>query len=98
MSLKLQSVLHRVEAVFGCPVTEGYGLSETSPFVTFGSVDGTRKPGSIGTPIDGVEARLIDERGKEVTQGQVGELVVREPNVTPGSPRLSACRPASPCR
>ncbi|MFI6438039.1 long-chain fatty acid--CoA ligase [Streptomyces sp. NPDC050759] len=77
-------VLHRFEAAFGCPVAEGYGLSETSPVVTFGLIDGIRKPGSIGTPIDGVEVRLIDEQGKEVTQGQVGELVVRGPNVTPG--------------
>ncbi|WP_055699293.1 long-chain-fatty-acid--CoA ligase [Streptomyces silaceus] len=77
-------VLHRFEAAFGCPVVEGYGLSETSPVVTFGGVEGLRKPGSIGTPIDGVQVRLIDDEGKDVAEGEVGELAVRGPNVTPG--------------
>ncbi|WP_314622574.1 long-chain-fatty-acid--CoA ligase [Streptomyces stackebrandtii] len=77
-------VLHRFEAVFGCTVVEGYGLSETSPVVTFGSLDGPRKPGSIGTPIDGVQVRLLDDEGKDVAKGDVGEIAVQGPNVMPG--------------
>ncbi|MFB7586876.1 long-chain fatty acid--CoA ligase [Streptomyces sp. NPDC056169] len=77
-------VLHRFEAVFGCTVVEGYGLSETSPVVTFGSLDGPRKPGSIGTPIDGVHVRLVDDEGKDVARGDVGEIAVQGPNVMPG--------------
>nr|WP_202538764.1 long-chain fatty acid--CoA ligase [Streptomyces sp. SID8379] len=77
-------VLHRFEAAFGCPVVEGYGLSETSPVVTLGAVDGVRKPGSIGIPVEGVEVRLIDDDGKEVAQGEVGEIAVLGPNVMRG--------------
>ncbi|WP_405860596.1 long-chain fatty acid--CoA ligase [Streptomyces sp. NBC_00090] len=77
-------VLHRFESVFGCPVVEGYGLSETAPVVTFGSLDGPRKPGSIGTPIEGVRVRLVDDEGKDVPEGEVGEIAVQGPNVMPG--------------
>ncbi|MFB7708875.1 long-chain fatty acid--CoA ligase [Streptomyces sp. NPDC056105] len=77
-------VLHRFEATFGCPVIEGYGLSETAPVVTLGAVDGVRKPGSIGTPIAGIEVRLINEEGKDVAEGEIGELAVRGPNVMSG--------------
>ncbi|MFG2926353.1 long-chain fatty acid--CoA ligase [Streptomyces sp. NPDC048305] len=77
-------VMHRFEAAFGCPVVEGYGLSETSPVVTLGAVDGVRKPGSIGTPIEGVDVRLLDDFGKDVAEGDVGELAVRGPNVMAG--------------
>ncbi|MBO1334515.1 long-chain fatty acid--CoA ligase [Streptomyces sp. VRA16 Mangrove soil] len=77
-------VLHRFEAAFGCPVVEGYGLSETAPVVTLGSVDGVRKPGSIGTPVEGVEVRLIDDEGKDVAEGEVGEIAVLGPNVMSG--------------
>jgi long-chain acyl-CoA synthetase len=77
-------VLHRFEAAFGCPVVEGYGLSETSPVVTLGAVDGVRRPGSIGVPVDGVEVRLLDDEGKEVTEGEVGEIAVLGPNVMRG--------------
>ncbi|NEC06377.1 long-chain fatty acid--CoA ligase [Streptomyces sp. SID7909] len=77
-------VLHRFEAAFGCPVVEGYGLSETAPVVTLGSVDGVRRPGSIGTPIPGVEVRLVDEEGKDTGEGGIGELAVRGPNVMSG--------------
>ena len=46
-------VLRGFEAAFGCMVLEGYGLSETSPVASFNHPDRERKPGSIGTPIDG---------------------------------------------
>jgi long-chain acyl-CoA synthetase len=70
-------VLREFERVFGADLLEGYGLSETSPIVSFNRVDEVRKPGSIGTPVDGVEVRMLDAEGNEVPRGQVGELSVR---------------------
>ncbi|MEU6321804.1 long-chain fatty acid--CoA ligase [Streptomyces sp. NPDC047009] len=77
-------VLHAFEKRFGCAVAEGYGLSETSPVVTFNHLDRTRKPGSIGTPIDGVEVRLVDVAGQDVPVGAVGEIAIRGHNVMAG--------------
>jgi len=72
------------EEAFGCKVLEGYGLSETSPVASFNHPDRERKPGSIGTPVDGVEMKLLDDDGHEVAQGEVGEIVIRGHNVMKG--------------
>jgi long-chain acyl-CoA synthetase len=77
-------VLHGFEQAFGCAVLEGYGLSETSPVTTFNHPDRPRRAGSIGTPIRGVEVRLLDAAGVEVEPGGIGELAVRGPNVMKG--------------
>ncbi len=77
-------VLRGFEEAFDCKVLEGYGLSETSPAASFNQPDRERKPGSIGTPIDGVEMKVVDEDGNEVPQGEVGEIVVRGHNVMKG--------------
>ncbi|MFJ5033517.1 long-chain fatty acid--CoA ligase [Streptomyces sp. NPDC088560] len=74
-------VLHGFERRFGCMVLEGFGMSETSPVVSFNHPDRPRKPGSVGTPIRDVEVRLLDESGEDVAPGEVGELAVRGPNV-----------------
>ncbi|MFC9284551.1 long-chain fatty acid--CoA ligase [Streptomyces collinus] len=71
-------LLHGFEAAFGCSVLEGYGMSETSPVVSFNHLHRPRKPGSVGTPIEGVEMRLLDP------QDGVGELCVRGHNVMAG--------------
>ncbi len=65
-------------------ILEGYGLSETSPAVTFNHPDAERRPGSIGTPIEGVQVRLVDEDGNEVPTGAPGEIQVKGPNVMKG--------------
>ncbi|WP_026533126.1 long-chain-fatty-acid--CoA ligase [Arthrobacter sp. H41] len=70
-------VLHEFERVFEADLLEGYGLSETSPIVSFNRVGDVRKPGSIGTPVDGVEVRMLDADGADVPPGEVGELSVR---------------------
>ncbi len=70
-------VLHEFERVFGAELLEGYGLSETSPIVSFNRRGAVRKPGSIGTPVDGVEVRMLDADGTDVPRGEVGELSVR---------------------
>ncbi len=77
-------VLRGFEAAFGCLVLEGYGLSETSPVASFNHPDRPRKPGSIGTPIRGVQMRVVDSGGLEVPQGDVGEIVIRGHNVMKG--------------
>jgi long-chain acyl-CoA synthetase len=82
------SVLRRFEAKFGAVVLEGYGLSETSPVASFNHPDARRKAGSIGTPIEGVEMRVVDDAGNEVPQGQDGEIQIRGHNVMKGYWRL----------
>jgi len=77
-------VLRGFEEAFGCLVLEGYGLSETSPVASFNPPDRERKPGSIGTPMRGVQMRVVDQDDHEVPQGEVGEIVIRGPNVMKG--------------
>ena len=77
-------VLHGFEAAFGCAVLEGYGLSETSPVASFNHPDRERRPGSIGTPISGVEMKVVDAGGDEVPPGESGEIVIRGHNVMKG--------------
>jgi long-chain acyl-CoA synthetase len=77
-------LLHGFERSFGCTILEGYGLSETSPIASFNHPDRERKPGSIGTPIAGVEMKLVDDAGGEVDRGEVGEIVIRGHNVMKG--------------
>lgn len=77
-------VLEGFEARFKVEILEGYGMSEGSPVVTFNQVEAGRKPGSIGTPVWGVEVKIVDEDGKEVPTGEKGEIVYRGHNVTKG--------------
>jgi long-chain acyl-CoA synthetase len=77
-------VLHGFEAAFECVVLEGYGLSETSPVASFSQADRERKPGSIGTPVKGVEMKVVGEDRNEVASGEVGEIAIRGPNVMKG--------------
>jgi long-chain acyl-CoA synthetase len=77
-------VLHGFEEAFGAIVLEGYGLSETSPVSSSNHPDRERKPGSIGTPLEGVEMKVFDEDDNEVAQGEVGEIVIRGHNIMKG--------------
>ncbi|MGW4098869.1 long-chain-fatty-acid--CoA ligase [Mycobacterium sp. NPDC004974] len=77
-------VLADFEKRFGCQVLEGYGLSETSPVACFNHPDRVRKAGSIGTPIEGVEMRVVDDDGRELPAGEAGEVQVRGHNVMKG--------------
>jgi long-chain acyl-CoA synthetase len=68
---------------FGVGLVEGYGLTEASPVVT--TMGGSSAPpGSIGTPLPGVEIRLVDDAGEDVPAGDPGEVWVRGANVFPG--------------
>ena len=77
-------VLRGFEQAFECIVLEGYGLSETSPVASSNHPEMERKPGSIGTPLEEVEMRVVDEDDHEVAQGEVGEIVIRGHNVMKG--------------
>ncbi|MFF0148963.1 long-chain acyl-CoA synthetase [Amycolatopsis sulphurea] len=77
-------VLTRFQEVFGVGIREGYGLSETSPTVTFNRLDRAGRPGSIGLPIWGMELRLVDQDWHEVPAGQPGEIAVRGHSVMKG--------------
>ena len=77
-------VLRGFEEAFGAIVLEGYGLSETSPVSSSNHPDRERKPGSIGTPLEGVEMKVFDEDDNEVAQGEVGEIVIRGHNIMKG--------------
>jgi len=77
-------VLRGFEEAMGAVVLEGYGLSETSPVACSNHPDDERKAGSIGTPIEGVEMRVVDEADNEVAQGEVGEIVIRGHNIMKG--------------
>jgi long-chain acyl-CoA synthetase len=77
-------VMKSFEKQFDCIILEGYGLSETSPVASFNHPDKERKPGSIGTPIKGVEMKAFDDDDNEVGQGDVGEVVIRGHNIMKG--------------
>jgi long-chain acyl-CoA synthetase len=77
-------LLRGFERAFGCVILEGYGLSETSPVACFNHPHRERKPGSIGTPVEGVEMQLVDDHRQAAPTGQVGEIAIRGHNVMKG--------------
>ncbi len=77
-------VLRRFETQFKTKIYEGYGLSECSPVCIENPFGKKTKPGSIGLPIPGFEARIVDASGKDVPTDRVGELIVRGPGVMKG--------------
>ena len=78
------AVLRGCEEVFGCPLLEGYGLSETSPVASFNHPGRPHKHGSIGTPLEGVELRVVDDADRDLAVGEVGEILIRGHNVMKG--------------
>jgi long-chain acyl-CoA synthetase len=77
-------VLRRFEDRFNCTVLEGYGLPETSGPACFNHPNAVRKVGSVGTPLDGVQMRVVDAHATEVPSGAPGEIQVRGRNVMTG--------------
>ncbi len=76
--------LERFQRNFRFPLREGYGLTEASPVVAVTPLDGPSKPGSVGRPVPGVEIGVVDSAGNPLPPGEVGEIVVRGPNVMIG--------------
>lgn len=75
--------LKRFEDTFGVLVIEGYGLSESTCRSTFNPPNQNRRPGSCGLPI-GNEMKVVDEDDNEVPNGELGEIVLRGPNIFKG--------------
>lgn len=73
-------VLKTFEETFHCLVIEGYGLSESTCRSTFNPPDERRRPGSCGLPI-GNEMKVVDEDDREVAHGELGEILLRGPNI-----------------
>ncbi|HUH58948.1 MAG TPA: AMP-binding protein [Candidimonas sp.] len=79
-----RSVAEKWKAVTGLPLIEGYGLSETSPVVSANPTDASDYSGDIGFPLPLTEVMLLDDKGRQATPGQAGELGVRGPQVMLG--------------
>jgi long-chain acyl-CoA synthetase len=79
-----ESVAKRWLQVTGCPICEGYGLSETSSGVVCNPTDTDSFSGTIGLPMPNVEVRILDEAGRDADPGEAGEIAIRGPQVMPG--------------
>ena len=77
-------VAERFERLTGAKLVEGYGLTEASPVTHCNPLYGERRLGSVGLPFPGVDAKVVDEEGRELPPGEVGELAVKGPNVMKG--------------
>jgi long-chain acyl-CoA synthetase len=87
-------VAERWYKMTGCPITEGYGLSETSPVATANRLDTTEFTGMIGLPVSSTEIFIRNDDGSEVEPGDVGEICIRGPQVMAGywnRPDETAC-------
>lgn len=76
--------LRQFEAKFGGTMYVGYGLSEACPGISVEREGMPRKPGSCGVPMEGVEVRVVDDHGHDVPVGEVGEVLARGENISPG--------------
>ena len=79
-----RAVAERWNEITGCPIAEGYGLSETSPMLTVNPLDGTQRIGSIGLPVPNTEIQIMSEEGQALPLGEVGEICARGPQVFQG--------------
>ncbi|TPI64131.1 long-chain fatty acid--CoA ligase [Mesorhizobium sp. B3-1-7] len=79
-----KGVAERWKALTGCPVSEGYGLSETSPVTTANKFSSSNFTGTIGLPLPSTEIAIRDDDGNNVPLGEVGEICIRGPQVMAG--------------
>ncbi len=77
-------VAKRWKELTGSDLIEGYGLSETSPVLCCNPLDGKHKSGTIGIPMPSTEVAIFDDNGKQLSQGEVGEICARGPQVMSG--------------
>jgi acyl-CoA synthetase (AMP-forming)/AMP-acid ligase II len=77
-------LIERFEDRYGIPIVEGYGLSEGTCASTINPIDGMRKPGTVGLPMPGQEVGIMNRSGALLLAGEIGEVVVRGPNVMRG--------------
>ena len=79
-----RAVAERWMQVTGCPIAEGYGLSETSPAATCNLADTAEYTGSIGLPFPSTDIAILDDAGRPVPPGEPGEIAIRGPQVMMG--------------
>lgn len=79
-----RQVAERWKQVTGCPLTEGYGLTETSPAASANPVLKGEIIGTIGLPLPSTEFKLLDDDGNEVAKGEPGEICIKGPQVMQG--------------
>ncbi|MEI9409113.1 long-chain fatty acid--CoA ligase [Mesorhizobium salmacidum] len=79
-----KGVAERWKALTGCPISEGYGLSETSPVATANKFSSGDFTGTIGLPLPSTEIAIRDDDGNNVPLGEVGEICIRGPQVMAG--------------
>ncbi|QRI63461.1 long-chain fatty acid--CoA ligase [Shinella sp. PSBB067] len=77
-------VAERWQSITGCAITEGYGLSETSPVATANRFDKPEFTGTIGLPLPSTDVEIRDDDGKTLALGEVGEICIRGPQVMAG--------------
>lgn len=83
--MALQSAIaEKWKAITGCYLTEGYGLTEASPVVSLNPIDGKGKNGSVGLPVPSTEVKIIDESGRSCGPNEVGEILVKGPQIMLG--------------
>lgn len=79
-----KAVAIRWKEVTGCTIVEGYGLTETSPVASCNPIDGSDRTGTIGLPLPSTFIKMIDDDGKDVALGEVGEICIKGPQVMKG--------------
>lgn len=79
-----RSVAEKWQKMTGCPLCEGFGMTETSPVVTVNPLDGTHRIGTIGLPVPSTDVRVVDEEGNPLGPNQTGEIQVKGPQVMKG--------------
>lgn len=79
-----QSVATDWQKVTNSPLVEGFGLTESSPVLTFNPLGGISKPGSIGIPMPSTDIRIVDDNGQDVKVGESGELIAQGPQIMLG--------------
>jgi long-chain acyl-CoA synthetase len=72
------------EQKFGARLLEGYGLTEAAPACSFNRIERTAKHGSIGTALDGIDIKIVDDEGRELPRQETGEVIIRGANVMQG--------------
>ena len=77
-------VIKRFETLTNAVIGEGFGLTETSPTSHRNPPGGVRKTGSVGIPIPNTDSKIVDETGKELPNGSIGELIIKGPQVMKG--------------
>ncbi len=79
-----RGVSERWQQLTGCPILEGYGLSETSPTATLNRTDSRGFTGSIGLPVPSTEVAILADDGRQLPPGESGEIAIRGPQVMRG--------------